>query len=208
MQYYSTLRSPRSQDLTGKTFERLTVLRFAGYADTRKAYWTCQCACGNIKDYQANTLLTGSTLSCGCLGRERLTKHGQWRTPEFKAWNNMLERCYTTTHQEYTAYGGRGITVCQQWREAFVYFLADMGQRPTPKHRLGRRDPHGPYTPENTCWMTASEQSRHKRNTVMLTHNGERMCLTDWAIKLGVPRGRLFQRLRKGWTVERVLAHE
>lgn len=85
------------------------------------------------------------------------TKH-----PLYATWRNMLSRCYTPTHSHWPRYGGRGITVCDRWRQDFWLFVEDMGERPE-RHLLDRIDNDGHYEPANCRWATASESNRNKR---------------------------------------------
>lgn len=85
-------------------------------------------------------------------------------TPEHRVWRGMQERCYNARRQDWPDYGGRGITVCDRWRDSFETFLADMGPRPSPKHSVDRIDNAKGYEPGNCRWATATEQARNRRN--------------------------------------------
>lgn len=197
----------RAIDLTGKRVGRLTVLSYSGRVNGF-ARWLCRCDCGTERLFWRTQLCPGRTQSCGCLRVEsfvaRNTKHGACDTPEYDAWKNMLARCYNKNGQEYRNYGGRGIVVCDRWRESFENFLADMGKRPGPKYSVERRKTNGNYSPENCYWATWREQSRNKRNNRLLTWAGETMTVTDWAERLGVSPGTIRSRIRYGWPVERI----
>jgi hypothetical protein len=104
----------------------------------------------------------------GSTGQEKGTQSYKYRAPvlgtaEYTAWLSMKARCYIPTAGGYAYYGGRGIKVCDRWRDSFENFLADMGPRPKSKHGLGRLDPNGDYCPENCRWMTRSEQNAKRR---------------------------------------------
>jgi hypothetical protein len=90
-------------------------------------------------------------------------KHGRCGTVEYRAWHNMKQRCLSPGHPKYRLWGGRGITVCERWRNSFAAFLADMGDRPSPHHSIDRIDDDGHYEPGNVRWATASEQRRNRR---------------------------------------------
>lgn len=144
--------------------------------------------------------------SCGCYRREigdRTRTHGQSKSREFAAWSNMLDRCLNQRNGDYANYGGRGITVCDRWRESFENFLADMGQRPSPAHSLDRIDNDGPYAPGNCRWATADTQRQNNRQRVVyIEHAGERLPLTAWARRLSMTPAALRRRLRRGSVAE------
>lgn len=158
-------------DITGQKYERLTAIRDVG-SDSRKGHvWLCKCDCGNFVNVPSNKLRRKHTKSCGCLkwdlNIERSTTHGQGnktnRTAEYRAWAAMKTRCYNPKIIHFEHYGGRGITVCDRWLNSFENFLADMGERPSSKHTLDRKEVNGNYSPENCCWATKTEQSRNQR---------------------------------------------
>lgn len=210
--------NPRFQDLTGRTFGRLTVEAYAGRNEHRHHIWTCLCSCGNTRTLETGALTTGNTRSCGCLHRdsaaarasERNYKHG-WsiddapHAAEYRAWCAMRARCYHRTHRHYANYGGRGIVVCERWRESFANFYADMGPKPSPQHSIDRIDSNGNYEPENCRWATRAEQNRNSRHNHLITFNGETLCLTAWAERIGIKRATLDDRLRSGWSIEKAL---
>ena len=198
----------RGFDLTGRRFGRLVVLRLVGRTKARALLWECRCDCGASSVVRAGGLLNGGTQSCGCLQREKSAAakltHGLARTPEYKVWDHMRQRCENPKHKGFANYGARGIRVCERWRK-FENFIADMGERPSPKHTIERADNDGDYEPGNCRWGTWREQSRNKRTNRLITANGITKPLTTWAEELGVPPTTLFERLRRGWTHERVV---
>lgn len=134
-------------------------------------------------------------------GRHGNARRGQ-ETPEFNTWCQMLGRCSKEHHPQWHNYGGRGIVVCERWKQ-FACFLEDMGPRPSRKHSLDRIDNTRGYEPGNCRWATMAEQQRNRRNNNKITWRGETLCLTDWARRLGLSRTGLFNRLyRTGLTVE------
>ncbi len=125
--------------------------------------------------------------------------------PLYKTWESMRLRCSNPKATGYHHYGGRGITICDEWSD-FWAFVADMGDRPKG-HTLDRIDHEGPYSPENCRWATAKQQQRNRRNNHLIAFNGKALCVSAWAEELGLNKVTLLARLRRGWPVERALYH-
>lgn len=140
--------------------------------------------------------------------RGRNYKHGAAcvgeKTPEYRIWCAMRERCNYDKHVEYGRYGGRGITVCQRW-DSFANFLADMGRRPPGAYSIDRIDSNGHYAPANCRWATPIEQARNKRTSIILTLNGETHHVLDWAKKLNLSLNTIRKRLRNTRDAAQVL---
>jgi hypothetical protein len=131
----------------------------------RPAYWLCACDCGSDVVVFGGALRSGNTKSCGCgRGTHRHTV-GRRYHPLYWTWSNMRKRCYSPSRDEYASYGGRGISICDRWRDSFADFLADVGERPSPQHSLDRIDNDGNYEPGNVRWATKSEQLANRRCT-------------------------------------------
>lgn len=198
----------RRLNLEGHRYGRLTVVSFERSVG-RNTYWRCRCDCGEVAVASRNNLRSSNTSSCGCLADENRRAlrrtHGMSQTATFKAWLTMRDRCYNEKHPYYFNYGGRGIRVCEAWRVSFENFYCDVGERPSKGYTLERIDNDKDYKPGNVKWATRYEQSRNKRNNVWLTLNGETLCLTDWARRLGFNRLTLASRIKRGWSVEDAL---
>jgi len=140
-------------------------------------------------------------------------KHGHTKnrgsTKEWRAWRAMIQRCtYPSIGlKHYKRYGGRGIEVCEKWRNSFPEFLSDVGFAPTTKHTLDRINNDGNYTPENCRWATRSEQIRNSTKARYITFNSKTMTIGDWSEKLNINRQTLQMRMDVyGWTIERALS--
>jgi len=133
-------------------------------------------------------------------------ENGGGKSAEYRAWRHMIHRCENPSDQMFARYGGRGITVCKQWRESFIAFLSDVGYRPSPSHSLDRRDSDGNYEPGNVRWATASEQQRNKSTVPTYTVGGITDCVAGWAERLRVRPQTLWKRLKRGWSPERTFA--
>lgn len=208
-------------DLTGRDFGRLNVLRrgpdqppTAGHRSARVT-WVCLCACGIERAVSAELLRSGNTRSCGCLHAESMeaifVKHGcgrtgSRRTPEYRAWQNILRRCGNPNNPGFKYYGGRGITVCEEWRESFENFLSDMGERPSKKHSIDRIDNNSGYRKSNCRWATKIQQSANRRNTIRLTFGGESRTVREWSEICGIPQATLRVRIKLGWDAGRVVS--
>lgn len=197
-------------NLTGKTFNRLTVTGEDTKKKGGKRYWFCQCSCGVSlpKSVASYDLTSGHTKSCGCmqkeLARKANTKHGLKQHPLYVRWSAMKNRCYNPNDDYYHNYGGRGIRVCDRWRNSIDNFLEDMGE-PPEGYTLDRKDNDKDYSPENCRWATNKEQGRNKSDTVWLEYGGKRVTRIDLAEEHGVDPNRLRQRLEKGWDLELAL---
>lgn len=160
------------ENLIGKRFSRLTVLRRGGNyickSGQRVPQWICACQCGNETMVVAQYLRRGYTKSCGCLRKERVAKtgrrnktHGEsLKTVEYRTWLNMKQRC---AHDK--NYAGRGIRVCRRWMNSYKNFLADMGRKPKGDWSIERINNDGNYTPSNCKWATRHEQNKNTRRS-------------------------------------------
>jgi hypothetical protein len=155
------------KDLTGIRFGMFTVVSFSRKSKSPDVtYWNCLCDCGN--EFERITGSMKNTLSCGCfrkLNTSRLQKtHGLRSSKEYSSWQNMKKRCYNPSSNRYKDYGGRGIVVCDRWRDSFENFIADMGRMPTDKrYSIDRIDNNGNYEPSNCRWATYLQQAKTNR---------------------------------------------
>lgn len=193
--------------LIGKKYGRLTILKYI-YKGRHKAYFLCQCECGNKKVIEATSVKNGYVKSCGCLHQEQLkiqkprTTHGKCRTRIYRIWSGMKDRCYNQNYFQYYLYGGKGIKVCNEWldkKTGFVNFYEwAINNGYKDNLSIDRIDGNKNYEPSNCRWVTQKEQCRNICTNINITYNGETHCLTEWAEILNIKFGTLYWRY-KNW---------
>lgn len=163
----------KSRNLTGERFGRLRVLGDSGDRKNRHILWDCLCDCGNHVKLDTFSLRSGHTSSCGCLMRDtvsmQFTKHGESASRLYVVWCGMISRCTNPHHSSFHNYGGRGISVCDEWRdnyESFASWAIENGYDPDAPHgkcTLDRIDNDGDYEPSNCRWVDMKTQSNNTR---------------------------------------------
>jgi len=172
--------------------------------------WLFKCDCGRekvrclgtVKSYDHERLT-----NCGCTvgRRSKYGKGGVNSMTEYHIYRSMLARCYNPNQKHYVSYGGRGIIVCDRWRESFERFLEDVGLRPSIKHSIDRINNDGNYEPGNVRWATREQQSNNKRTNLMFDIDGKRQSLSLWAREFHRPMYLVWQRIKRGWELKRAL---
>lgn len=199
------------RDLTGQRFGKLLILQRAPSRRSPSGhlgvYWLCQCDCGEVKEIPASSFSTRKARSCGCATREafiaRSTTHGMSKHPLFRLWRAMLDRVDGKNGRR--LYADRGIDMDPRWRD-FRAFLHDVGERPSPRHSLDRRDNNQGYWPGNVRWALPIEQQSNTRRNVFLEYQGRRLTLAQWSREIGLATGALTRRMARGLPIELLLA--
>lgn len=195
------------KDIAGQKFGRLTALyKLHNHHDKDHTYWSCVCDCGNLTETRSDRLRTGRVQSCGCLHK----KHGKSNTRLYHIWRQIKTRCYNKNNRDYTTYGGRGIKMCDEWRDNFNTFY-DWAIENDYKENLtiDRIDVNNNYEPDNCRWATKKQQSRNKRDTLYYTVNGEQRSLKEWCELYKINYNKVYCRIhRDNWSIERALGLE
>lgn len=195
-------------DLTGKRFGRLVAVEFL---EVRKgnSVWKCKCDCGNESEVCYSNLVRGNTRSCGCIFNEKFEMHGLKDTRLYRVWANIKARCYYKKDVDYPDYGGRGIIMCEEWKNGFQTFydwaMANGYDENAEKWQctIERIDVNGNYEPSNCKWATIKEQANNKTNSFNITYKGETKTLAQWAEDLDLPYKTLYARIHcRHWDIE------
>ena len=204
--------TPRHKSLIGQRFGRLVVIAEDPIRGaSRSMKWICRCDCGTVKSIGAQALRNGATVSCGCYNREINSNrviHGHEKngrkSPTYTSWEKMLSRCYREKDPGYSNYGGRGISVCEEWH-TFANFLKDMGERPKGTS-IDRINPDGNYEPGNCRWITQKEQTNNTRRNVYFIYDGKRLTISQLADIAGIEYNAMYGRLAVyKWPLERAM---
>jgi hypothetical protein len=199
------------KDLTNERFGKLIAIEFVGYDKRRNALWRCRCDCGNEIIAPCKKLNEGMKKSCGCLGNgihprtSKIKRNGIYARLH-RIWSGMKRRCYSKNTINYASYGGKDITLCEEWRHNFTSFCEwAMANGYNDSLSIDRIDSNGNYCPENCQWATRQEQSANRKSVVLIEYNGEKMTSADWSKKIGGNSGLVGRRLKIGWSIERAI---
>lgn len=200
------------ENLIGKKFGNLTVLKYSHTDKKGNTYWICECDCGKIKTVRRGHLLSGGVKSCGCaLYEKRIKTHGLYsRNPRLnKIYNGMIDRCYKEKRYVYRLYGERGIKVCPAWlKDPKKFEEWSMNNGYAKNLTIDRINVNGDYCPENCRWVDNKIQQRNKRNNRYIFYNGERKCLSEWCECMNLSKSAISHRVeRKGVTWEESLKY-
>lgn len=195
-------------NLIGKRFERLVVKERAEDAVSpsgrRRVRWLCECDCGNEIIAYPDNLKGGKTKSCGCyqndMNRKRFATHGMTNTHIYGIWSSMKARCFNKNATAYKDYGGRGVVMCDEWKndfESFYQWALSSGYEQGLS--IDRIDNDKNYCPENCRWVTSDVQASNRRSNRNITYSGETHTVTEWAQKFNKNPKTIFNRIYSGW---------
>lgn len=195
-------------DLIGKRFGRLTVIAFAGTVK-QQSLWLCRCDCGREKVVRGRCLQNGNTRSCGCLRSEVAaararnrdhSTHGLSHTRIYRIWRGMMQRCYKEHAKDYPRYGGRGITVCEEWHDVLEFYDWAVLNGYQGDSQIDRIDNNGNYEPNNCRWVAAKKQQNNRRSCTYITIDGCIHTATQWCEIKGLSRNTYLSRVASGKT--------
>ena len=199
------------KDLSGMRAGKLTAVKVSRIDDYGRAVWLCLCDCGKELERRSAIFMAsvklGKASHCGC--SPALKTHGMTRGNKnlHWVWAAMIQRCENANSKDYPVYGGRGISVCPEWRNDFGVFAKwAIGNGYAPKMTIDRTDNNAGYTPKNCAWRTIKDQMRNQSKTVFVEWKGEKRSLQEWSDITGISdktlRGRIISR---GWDIDRAM---
>lgn len=194
--------------MIGEKFNKLLVLEECKERshDGHKRY-KCICDCGNITYVDGRCLRSNRVKSCGCLKHEKYNlKHGKINTRLYRILKGIKERCYKPYNHSYPNYGGRGITICDEWFNDFKSFYDwSMSHGYKDNLTIDRIDVNGNYSPDNCRWVDMKTQNNNKRSNIYLTYNGKTQTIKQWAEELNINYAPLYYRYNLGWNTKDTL---
>lgn len=200
-------------DIVGKKFGRLTVVKYSHKIKKNDnkhydRYYLCLCECGKQVIVTRHHLLNNHTKSCGCFRKEKFNtyKHGLCYHRLYRIWDKIKHRCYNANCKRYSSYGGRGITVCDEWKNDFLTFYNwSIANGYQDNLTIDRINNDGNYEPSNCRWTTVKVQSTNTRTNHKLTYKNKTLCVSEWAEIIGIDKDTLYMRLKRGWSAEKAL---
>lgn len=200
-------------DITGQKFNRWTAVRFIEVRN-HNAYWLFRCECGTEKIYKAAYIKTGVSKSCGCFHNEISSQSRKYKDVErdesnipvlYRRYYGIKQRCYNPNHDSYMRYGGRGIKMCDEWKDSFQAFN-DWAYANGYEEglTLDRIDVDGDYCPENCRWVDMRTQLNNTRKNVYIEYMGRKLTIPEWAHELNMKESLIRHRYDYGWTPERI----
>ena len=194
-------------DLTNQKFNRLTVLELSDKRG-KKVMWKCRCDCGNITFVETCNLRGNRTKSCGCYKMDgllsRSTKHNQRHTKLYEVWKGIKQRCLNSNHKAFKNYGGRGISICDEWKDNFSSFYNwAMQNGYSDELSIDRINNDGNYEPNNCRWVDRKTQANNTRTNHFITYNNETHTIAEWSRILNIKYSVILYRLHHNWSIEK-----
>ena len=193
------------KDLSGKSFANLKVLKIAQDEKYKKKKWLCQCKCGELIIVESNNLISGHTKSCKkCSIKNKSEKskiHGMTNTKLYGVWNGMINRCENPNTTAYKDYGKKGISVCEEWHNASIFFEWAIKNGYKEGLQIDRINTQGNYCAENCRWVDRIQNANNKTNNKYIEYNGETKTMAEWARYFGVNYKNLSRNLKKGYSL-------
>lgn len=189
-------------NLIGKKFNKLLVIEKCKERNGKKVMWKCVCDCGNIVSVQTYHLTNNKIKSCGCFSRKYI--NNEISKSIYTIWSCMKNRCYSPQHQNYKIYNGKGITICDEWKNdfmSFYYWAINNGYQKGLS--IDRIDNKGNYCPQNCRWTTKEQQMRNKTNNKMIKYKNQIKCLAEWCDILNLKYETIQSRFNRGWSIEK-----
>ena len=209
-----------TENFIGKKYGKLKIVSLSykkqkytksGRKDGFLYYFNCICECGNYIDVNLHDLTSSHTQSCGCYQKTQVSKknkiHGLTTSSIFHIWTSMKQRCLNPNNKAYKNYGGRGITICDDWKNNFITFY-DWAMNNGYKENLSidRIDNDGNYQPDNCRWVTRKEQNRNYRKNINVIYENTEYCLKDLSVKLNINYKYLHKKYKKGMKIEDIIS--
>lgn len=203
----------RVNNIAGQKFGRLKAIGIDESKQTRKTYWICECDCGNMISVRSDALKCGRTKSCGCYKQEsdrknvtnvpaykKYLEQGQkvGGTRLYSIWQGMKARCYNPNNTRYNSYGGRGIVICDEWKDDYMAFLKwAMDNGYSDELTIDRKNVNGNYEPGNCQWATSAMQSNNRRSNIDITIGKTTKTLKEWCLVFGLSYGTIRARYKR-----------
>lgn len=201
-------------DLTRQRFGRLIVIEKAGHSKGNRLQWLCKCDCGNFKITTSSDLKSGKVRSCGCLRKETTSKmaksrsksrikHNKSNTRIYRIWSTMKQRCYNSKCFSYKWYGKKGIKICDEWKNNFIFFYnwaIDNGYKENLS--IDRIDVNGNYEPSNCRWVDNIIQQNNKTNNKIIIYKNKKYTMSQLSKILNLKYCNIKYRLKANWKME------
>lgn len=201
--------STKLDNLIGKKFGRLTVVKHIGFSYTaHSSMWECVCDCGNKIKASSSDLKRRHISSCGCYRKDKTKErsyiHGIGNENRiFRIWNGIKNRCYNPNNANYKRYGGRGITMCDEWLNSFINFKEwAVNNGYSENLSIDRIDVNKGYSPTNCRWANSITQNNNRRSNTYFTNNGTTHTAAEWSRIVGIKAATIIARRERGWTDE------